>query len=102
MPNRRIRYRRLASNRPVALKLIGIPPPFQPDANGYQPAPDQVRAVPGVVWRGPPIQDVRGKNIDGQYQQKNQTVNVHRSEEHTSELQSRPHLVCRLLLEKKK
>src|SRR3989442_7436106 len=27
---------------------------------------------------------------------------VTRSEEHTSELQSRPHLVCRLLLEKKK
>src|SRR3989442_6098647 len=34
------------------------------------------------------------------------TLNVNsevaRSEEHTSELQSRPHLVCRLLLEKKK
>src|SRR5690554_7073143 len=28
--------------------------------------------------------------------------NASRSEEHTSELQSRPHLVCRLLLEKKK
>src|SRR5579872_5308504 len=28
--------------------------------------------------------------------------NWSRSEEHTSELQSRPHLVCRLLLEKKK
>src|SRR2546422_1535278 len=27
---------------------------------------------------------------------------AHRSEEHTSELQSRLHLVCRLLLEKKK
>src|SRR6266498_4580452 len=27
---------------------------------------------------------------------------LRRSEEHTSELQSRPHLVCRLLLEKKK
>src|SRR3989442_5731149 len=27
---------------------------------------------------------------------------TYRSEEHTSELQSRPHLVCRLLLEKKK
>src|SRR5436305_12077003 len=27
---------------------------------------------------------------------------AHRSEEHTSELQSRPQLVCRLLLEKKK
>src|SRR3989442_9050555 len=31
-----------------------------------------------------------------------QFVFAGRSEEHTSELQSRPHLVCRLLLEKKK
>src|SRR2546422_5193486 len=30
------------------------------------------------------------------------TAGVRRSEEHTSELQSRLHLVCRLLLEKKK
>src|SRR5690554_7595021 len=30
------------------------------------------------------------------------SAHTHRSEEHTSELQSRPHLVCRLLLEKKK
>src|SRR5690554_7583718 len=30
------------------------------------------------------------------------TPGSQRSEEHTSELQSRPHLVCRLLLEKKK
>src|SRR5690554_7047631 len=29
-------------------------------------------------------------------------IYAQRSEEHTSELQSRPHLVCRLLLEKKK
>src|SRR3712207_6952740 len=29
-------------------------------------------------------------------------VGLHRSEEHTSELQSRQYLVCRLLLEKKK
>src|SRR5690554_6984713 len=29
-------------------------------------------------------------------------LTINRSEEHTSELQSRPHLVCRLLLEKKK
>src|SRR5690554_7559861 len=29
-------------------------------------------------------------------------IMIERSEEHTSELQSRPHLVCRLLLEKKK
>src|SRR5690554_7357905 len=32
----------------------------------------------------------------------NQPLRMGRSEEHTSELQSRPHLVCRLLLEKKK
>src|SRR5690625_6678820 len=31
-----------------------------------------------------------------------QELAAHRSEEHTSELQSRGHLVCRLLLEKKK
>src|SRR2546422_6392614 len=31
-----------------------------------------------------------------------EAVGGHRSEEHTSELQSRLHLVCRLLLEKKK
>src|SRR3989442_8169737 len=32
----------------------------------------------------------------------NDGLKAARSEEHTSELQSRPHLVCRLLLEKKK
>src|SRR5690554_2388937 len=31
-----------------------------------------------------------------------ENLKISRSEEHTSELQSRPHLVCRLLLEKKK
>src|SRR5437870_6454704 len=30
------------------------------------------------------------------------SIRINRSEEHTSELQSRGHLVCRLLLEKKK
>src|SRR5690554_7616533 len=34
--------------------------------------------------------------------QENPARHIARSEEHTSELQSRPHLVCRLLLEKKK
>src|SRR5690554_7654225 len=34
--------------------------------------------------------------------EKTSSVEALRSEEHTSELQSRPHLVCRLLLEKKK
>src|SRR3712207_8806720 len=33
---------------------------------------------------------------------KDAQIRLHRSEEHTSELQSRQYLVCRLLLEKKK
>src|SRR3989442_10917239 len=45
-------------------------------------------------------------NTGGTFRPKGQVRGVSlktlRSEEHTSELQSRPHLVCRLLLEKKK
>src|SRR5215813_10298979 len=39
--------------------------------------------------------ELMSHGVDGQTQ-------ANRSEEHTSELQSRPHLVCRLLLETKK
>src|SRR3989442_10110986 len=42
-------------------------------------------------WRGAALSNFRGF-----------LRHFPRSEEHTSELQSRPHLVCRLLLEKKK
>src|SRR5436305_7365514 len=49
------------------------------------PGSAQVRAHPGV--RGPAPGDRDEPEL--------------RSEEHTSELQSRPHIVCRLLLEKK-
>src|SRR5690554_1566823 len=40
----------------------------------------------------------------GKYEEstKNALEGIKRSEDHTSELQSRPHLVCRLLLEQKK
>src|SRR5690554_7131882 len=40
----------------------------------------------------------KGMNIQAAIE--NPNTGVIRSEEHTSELQSRPHLVCRLLLEK--
>src|SRR5690554_3278466 len=39
---------------------------------------------------------------DGFVRHTRHLLHAYRSEEHTSELQSRPHLVCRLLLEKKK
>src|SRR5258707_7390951 len=47
--------------------------------------------------------DARRGQIEGRHphRQKN-LVEIGRSEEHTSELQSRQYLVCRLLLEKKK
>src|SRR3989442_8568824 len=49
------------------------------------------------------FQELSGK-VEGQLAQWREIVSkdlATRSEEHTSELQSRPHLVCRLLLEKK-
>src|SRR5436305_8933364 len=54
------------------------------------------------------VGDRSPRGIEGPRRQKKANPNPHpeglpkRSEEHTSELQSRPHLVCRLLLEKKK
>src|SRR5690554_7429783 len=52
------------------------------------------KVVPVVVT------DTEGKTVFTA--QITMNVKLGRSEEHTSELQSRPHLVCRLLLEKKK
>src|SRR5437870_6931189 len=57
---------------------------------------EEAAAVLLVVNR--PAEQSLGKALDGS-QRSSQLM---RSEEHTSELQSRGHLVCRLLLEKKK
>src|SRR5439155_25355796 len=60
---------------------------------------DRARAGTGFQWR-----DAFGRNAD-QRSERHRDVpepERRRSEEHTSELQSRGHLVCRLLLEKKK
>src|SRR5687768_18622671 len=48
--------------------------------------------------KGAKIVDLRFIDLPGLWQH----FSIPRSEEHTSELQSRLHLVCRLLLEKKK
>src|SRR6266508_6535509 len=57
------------------------------------------RETAAMIWRGWPIEKLllffAGHLEGGQ-------PALDRSEEHTSELQSRGHLVCRLLLEKKK
>src|SRR5687768_18326051 len=43
-----------------------------------------------------------GRRRPGWVEETESHLEIHRPEEHTSELQSRLHLVCRLLLEKKK
>src|SRR3989442_3994318 len=48
------------------------------------------------------VLDAVGTTADVEEHDGGQREEAERSEEHTSELQSRPHLVCRLLLEKKK
>src|SRR5690348_17683200 len=49
------------------------------------------------------LRDWAGRNFGPQYQDRIASIMWrYRSEEHTSELQSPVHLVCRLLLEKKK
>src|SRR6266550_5552867 len=71
----------------------------QPDPRPAGPAPDRRRG-PGPAHRrsgraGGVVDRLLGLRVD-------RHRHAARSEEHTSELQSRLHLVCRLLLEKKK
>src|SRR5690554_7253878 len=49
-----------------------------------------------------PVLVVGDVMLDRYWHGPSERISPERSEEHTSELQSRPHLVCRLLLEKKK
>src|SRR3712207_7806963 len=60
--------------------------------------PDYAQARPENFWWNDlrPVTDVQSAH------QALETIVEQRSEEHTSELQSRQYLVCRLLLEKKK
>src|SRR3712207_4381913 len=66
--------------------FAGLLPDDFPPTRGVAQAP-WWRQVHGADWRHP----------EGPH-----STNADRSEEHTSELQSRQYLVCRLLLEKKK
>src|SRR3989442_11263873 len=53
--------------------------------------------IDGNIPRSQNLSQLEAVRVGGK-----QVIRRTRSEEHTSELQSRPHLVCRLLLEKKK
>src|SRR3712207_7653051 len=60
-------------------------------------APELARGIASYAWQRDPY--TRGAYA---LYRPGQWFTVRRSEEHTSELQSRQYLVCRLLLEKKK
>src|SRR2546422_3913305 len=60
------------------------------------------RVGDGLVPRGHRQGDVERRLERRLVESRERAARVDRSEEHTSELQSRLHLVCRLLLEKKK
>src|SRR3712207_8481765 len=61
------------------------------------PLPDQ-----GHLRRAPPIPDrLLPREVESYLPPPGTVLRILRSEEHTSELQSRQYLVCRLLLEKK-
>src|SRR2546422_1782349 len=65
---------------------------------------DMVKADerPSEVLTAEVLRSARGRTVRPKTSGQKQYVDGQRSEEHTSELQSRLHLVCRLLLEKKK
>src|SRR5690625_7118447 len=71
----------LASHLPI-VDVPGLTPPDEESLHGDQPAPEIATQT-------------NGANL------LRQVLQYGRSEEHTSELQSRGHIVCRLLLEKK-
>src|SRR3712207_8444321 len=79
------RSRRLRRRHPAAVRRPGA---AAPEAGG-------VRRPAGTVLRPPPL--LGGRPAAG-LRDDPRAVNEDRSEEHTSELQARPYLVCRLLL----
>src|SRR3712207_8369402 len=81
---------------PAALPICPLPQPHGQLVG--PPLRDAQRASHGgggIARRGAVVQLIGERGLDGL------GVDVGRSEEHTSELQSRQYLVCRLLLEKK-
>src|SRR5947209_13873067 len=94
--------------------MIRLPPrsTLFPYTTLFRSRPARAAQLAGSLGVGPPLevaQDdrpaVAGRQpLDGLVQERPEVApgGLLRSEEHTSELQSRQYLVCRLLLEKKK
>src|SRR5690625_6503811 len=85
------------------ISLLGVPMDLGQNRRGVDMGPSAIRYA-GVKERieslGICVEDLGDIEVPSINNATNQSKQ--RSEEHTSELQSRGHLVCRLLLEKKK
>src|SRR2546422_4392192 len=79
--------------RPPRSTLFPYTTLFRSRLPARPPSPDRPDVGDRVPALEPAARETRIRRVDG---------GATRSEEHTSELQSRLHLVCRLLLEKKK
>src|SRR5258705_4585403 len=66
------------------------------------PDPAAARTTPAPTASPDPASTAQPPDSNGTHNSHVNASNATRSEEHTSELQSLRHLVCRLLLEKKK
>src|SRR5439155_21321572 len=98
---------------PVSLSVMRRPPrpPLFPYTTLFRSQPVQPVSAPlplfggltaaVVVGRRAPQIQPRPVHHEISQLAQDSTARIERSEEHTSELQSRGHLVCRLLLEKK-
>src|SRR2546422_7770887 len=88
-----VKRRADGSGRSINERLPRPRPPFHPRVRSYTLFPSSART---------PLMPPISFTVNGKRETVNVTPDTPRSEEHTSELQSRLHLVCRLLLEKKK
>src|SRR5690625_6546229 len=84
----------LALGALAALQERGLAVPEQIAVVGWDDIPEAAWACPSLTSVAPDLDALIAAALDAAL--------AARSEEHTSELQSRGHLVCRLLLEKKK
>src|SRR5690554_7491031 len=86
----------------IAVLAIVIPFLFGSTSYNYSYYGEALHSTPGVNYAQHLNKDIIGIDYGTARDFVVYNDQIYRSEEHTSELQSRPHLVCRLLLEKKK
>src|SRR2546422_7800891 len=88
-------------NRSLA-QGITRPPPVPVYATAERPGQHRLLLISYHFPPDPAVGALRWQKLARYAAERGWGLDVMRSEEHTSELQSRLHLVCRLLLEKKK